>query len=185
MLQPLCGYVLDVIGLKSRLCAVRHRLVAHQHGARAGAQLANACRSARAAGIGGRLGEPRRDEGDSRVVPSPGARAGRGRLQYRCFIRLDACATSRCLGDFAIQLAVGLRDNRGAGLGLGCRLAVALSPAGKHPALSSAEFDYIAAGQEKHLQHDGTRPAVLSLLRRRNFWASPCLAFWPTRHGER
>jgi ACS family hexuronate transporter-like MFS transporter len=43
-------------------------------------------------------------------------------------------------------------------------------PPEKHPALSRAEFDYIAAGQEKHLRHDGTRPAVLSLLRQRNFW---------------
>ena len=40
----------------------------------------------------------------------------------------------------------------------------------KHPSLSSEEFEYIATGQEKHLQHDGTRPAVLSLLKRRNFW---------------
>jgi ACS family hexuronate transporter-like MFS transporter len=43
-------------------------------------------------------------------------------------------------------------------------------PPEKHPSLSSAEFDYITAGQEKHLQHDGTRPAMLALLRRRNFW---------------
>jgi ACS family hexuronate transporter-like MFS transporter len=43
-------------------------------------------------------------------------------------------------------------------------------PPEKHPKLSPAEFDYIAAGQEKHLRHDGTRPVVRSLLRRRNFW---------------
>ena len=40
----------------------------------------------------------------------------------------------------------------------------------KHPALSTEEFEYIAAGQEEHLRGDGTRPAVLSLLKQRNFW---------------
>jgi ACS family hexuronate transporter-like MFS transporter len=58
-------------------------------------------------------------------------------------------------------------------------------PPEKHPALTLPEFDYIAAGQEKHLRDDGTRPAVLSLLRRRNFWASRCHVFWPTRPGGR
>jgi len=43
-------------------------------------------------------------------------------------------------------------------------------PPENHPALSPSEFEYIAAGQEKHLQHDGTRPSVMSLLGRRNFW---------------
>src|SRR5262249_51091996 len=43
-------------------------------------------------------------------------------------------------------------------------------PPEEHPALSPAEFDYIASGQEKHLRHDGTRPSVLGLVRRRNFW---------------
>ena len=34
MLQPLCGYVLDVLGLKIGFAHLRDRLVAHQHGAR-------------------------------------------------------------------------------------------------------------------------------------------------------
>jgi ACS family hexuronate transporter-like MFS transporter len=40
----------------------------------------------------------------------------------------------------------------------------------KHSALSDRERDYIAAGQEKHLQGDGTRPSVLKILGQRNFW---------------
>jgi ACS family hexuronate transporter-like MFS transporter len=40
----------------------------------------------------------------------------------------------------------------------------------KHPALSGQEQSYIAAGQEKNLQGDGTRPSVLNILGRRNFW---------------
>jgi ACS family hexuronate transporter-like MFS transporter len=43
------------------------------------------------------------------------------------------------------------------------------SPA-RHPQLSDAEREHIAAGQEPHLQGDGARPSVLHLLRQRNFW---------------
>lgn len=40
----------------------------------------------------------------------------------------------------------------------------------KHPGLSPTERDYIVSGQEKHLSADGTRPSILSVLGRRNFW---------------
>src|SRR4029079_15773041 len=43
------------------------------------------------------------------------------------------------------------------------------SPA-KHPALSAAERDYIRAGQERHLDGDGTRPSVARIIGQRNFW---------------
>ena len=52
----------------------------------------------------------------------------------------------------------------------------------KHPALSEAERGYIIAGQEKHLQGDGTRPSILNILGQRNFWgiALPRLLADPT-----
>jgi len=40
----------------------------------------------------------------------------------------------------------------------------------KHPKLSPAERDHIAAGQEHHLRSDGTRPSVWKIVRQRNFW---------------
>lgn len=40
----------------------------------------------------------------------------------------------------------------------------------KHHAMSKEEREYIASGQEKHLQGDGKRPAVLKILGQRNFW---------------
>ena len=40
----------------------------------------------------------------------------------------------------------------------------------KHPALSSEEKEYIASGQEKHLQGDGSKPSLLKILKQRNFW---------------
>ena len=41
---------------------------------------------------------------------------------------------------------------------------------GKHPALSPEERDYIASGQEKHLQAAAARPSILKIIARRNFW---------------
>jgi ACS family hexuronate transporter-like MFS transporter len=41
---------------------------------------------------------------------------------------------------------------------------------GKHPALSARERDHIVSGQEAHLGDDGTRPSLLGIARRRNFW---------------
>jgi ACS family hexuronate transporter-like MFS transporter len=43
-------------------------------------------------------------------------------------------------------------------------------PPQKHPALSEQERAYILSGQEKHLADSGTRPSVWQILRRRNFW---------------
>ena len=40
----------------------------------------------------------------------------------------------------------------------------------KHRALSDSERNYIAAGQEKHLRGDGSRPSFLKIFRQRNFW---------------
>jgi MFS transporter, ACS family, hexuronate transporter len=40
----------------------------------------------------------------------------------------------------------------------------------KHRALSDTERNYIAAGQEKHLQDDGTRPSFRKIIKQRNFW---------------
>ena len=43
-------------------------------------------------------------------------------------------------------------------------------PPDRHRALSDAERAHIAAGQERFLQSDGTRPSILGIARRRNFW---------------
>jgi len=40
----------------------------------------------------------------------------------------------------------------------------------RHPALSPEEKAYISAGQEKFLQSDGARPSLTNILRQRNFW---------------
>jgi ACS family hexuronate transporter-like MFS transporter len=43
------------------------------------------------------------------------------------------------------------------------------SPA-HHAKLSAEEREYIASGQEQHLQGDGRRPSMLAIIKQRNFW---------------
>lgn len=43
-------------------------------------------------------------------------------------------------------------------------------PVEKHPALSAEERHHIVAGQESFLQDEARKPPVLSILKRRNFW---------------
>ena len=43
-------------------------------------------------------------------------------------------------------------------------------PPEKHPALTDSERNYIATGQERHLQSDGSRPSFLKIFQQRNFW---------------
>jgi MFS transporter, ACS family, hexuronate transporter len=40
----------------------------------------------------------------------------------------------------------------------------------KHPSLSREERDHIVAGQEEHLRGDGKRPSMLKIIGRQNFW---------------
>ncbi len=51
MFQPVCGYVMDVLGLRIWSSDLRHGVVIDKHGARIGAQLAIACRDASPARI--------------------------------------------------------------------------------------------------------------------------------------
>jgi MFS transporter, ACS family, hexuronate transporter len=40
----------------------------------------------------------------------------------------------------------------------------------KHPALSDKEKEHISSGQEKSLKSDGLRPSLANIIRQRNFW---------------
>ena len=61
MLQPICGYVLDVVGLKIGFAIFAIAWSLHQHGARPGAQLAGARLAARAARLRRRARPIRRE----------------------------------------------------------------------------------------------------------------------------
>ena len=117
MLQPICGYVLDVIGLKLGLRDLRDRLVVHQHGARAGRQLDGAVLAARTAGARRRIGESGGHEGDVGVVSrrrsaaSPAASSTSARRSARCSRRRSSRGRSSAYNwqtAFVITGALGL-----------------------------------------------------------------------------
>jgi ACS family hexuronate transporter-like MFS transporter len=189
MLQPISGYILDVIGLKTgfaifatawSLITMAHGL-AHSWPAFAGLRglLGLAEGSANPAGMKA-VSEwfPAKERGLAGGVYNIGASMGSvlaPPLVAWAIIAYDWRTA------FVIAGALGL-------VWVVLWLVFYQSPA-KHPGLSDAERAHIAAGQESHLRADGARPSPLVLLRQRNFWgialprflADPTwgtLAFW-------
>src|ERR1044071_6990477 len=170
MLQPICGYVLDVLGLKRgyAIFAVLWSLISMSHG------LAHSWQAL--AGLRGLLGLaegsanpagmkataewfPAKERGLAGGVYNIGASFG---SMLAPPLVAWAILTYNWQSAFVITGALGL-------------VWVALwlllyQPPDRHTALSAEEREYIAAGQEKFLQGDGTRPSVTHILRQRNFW---------------
>ena len=170
MLQPLCGYVLDGVGLKIgfAIFAIAWSFISMAHG------LAGSWQTlfgpARAAGLRRRLGQPGRDEGDVGMVPGARARPRRRRLQHRRVGRLDARAAARRLGDPDAQLAVRVRAHRRAWARLGGAVAAVLSVARETPgAVGRRNATTSSRARRAHLAGDG-RPSFRNMLAQRNFW---------------
>ena len=170
MLQPICGYVMDTIGLKLGFAIFATAWSFICMATRPGRQLADAVWPARAPRICRGLGESGGDEGDLGMVSGERAWPCRRVLQHGRVARVDARGTARRVGDSDAQLAVRLRPYRSDWPRLGRALAGVLSAAGEASRrCRPAERDYIVAGQETHLAGAG-RPAITTLLRERNFW---------------
>ena len=170
MLQPAAGYVLDVVGLKLGLAAfvVAWSLISMAHGlARSWPVFAGlrgllglAEGSANPAGMKATSEWfPARERGLAGGVYNIGASVG---AMLAPPLVVWAILTYDWQAAFVITGALGL-------------IWVALwlgfyQPLDRHPALSERERDYIVSGQERHLHGDGTRPSILGIARRRNFW---------------
>lgn len=189
MLQPICGYVMDVIGLKFGLAAfviawalisMAHALGTHwHHFAFLRALLGFAEGSANPAGMKAvSLWFPAKERGLAGGIYNIGASVGSmlaPPLVVWAILAYNWQSAFIITGVLAlIWVAVWLRYY--------------FDPA-KHPKLSEQERAKIAEGQETHLKSDGARPPVLTILRQRNFWgialprmlADPTwgtLAFW-------
>lgn len=170
MLQPVCGYVLDVVGLKLGLAlfvsawsliSMAHGL-AHSWPVFAGLRglLGLAEGSANPAGIKA-VSEwfPAKERGYAGGLYNIGASFG-SMLAPPLVVWVILYYNWQAA--FVVTGSLGL-------LWLGLWLFFYNSPA-KHPALTDAEKHHIESGQEKHLQSDGRKPSVLSLIRQRNFW---------------
>lgn len=170
MLQPLCGYVLDVLGLKMgfAIFAIAWSLVSMAHGLARNWQtfawlrglLGLAEGSANPAGMKATAEWfPAKERGFAGGLFNIGASVG---SMLAPPLVVWAILTYNWQTAFVITGALGF-------------VWVALwwwlyeSPE-KHPRLAREERDLIAAGQETHLRGDGTRPSVWKILAQRNFW---------------
>jgi ACS family hexuronate transporter-like MFS transporter len=170
MAQPLCGYVLDVLGLKIgfAIFAVVWSLVnmAHCFG---NSWQAFACLrgllgfsegSANPAGMKATAEWfPARERGLAGGIYNIGASVG---SMVATPLVAWAILTYNWRAAFVITGGLGL-------VWVGLWLLLYQSPA-RHPALTEAERTYISSGQEKHLRSDGSRPSLVKILRQRNFW---------------
>ena len=161
MLQPICGYVMDVIGLKLgfAIFAVAWSFISMAHGLAGSWQALVWLRGL--LGFAEGSANPAGMKATSEWFPAQGARIRRRRLQHRRVVRLDARAAAGGLGDSVLQLAGRVRADRRARPGLGGAVAVALSVAGETSgAVGRGAAITSSSGQEQHLQSDGTRPSI-------------------------
>ena len=189
MLQPLCGYVLDVIGLKFgyAMFAVAWSIICMLHGFATNWQTLAILRgllglaegSANPAGMKA-VSEwfPAKERGMAGGIYNIGASFG---SMLAPPLVVWAILHYNWQSAFVITGALGL-------VWVAIWLLLYDAPA-RHRRLSEAEARHIAAGQEQHLEGDGKRPSVSSIIRQRNFWgialprflADPAwgtLAFW-------
>jgi len=170
MLQPACGYVLDVLGLKIGLAifVIAWALINMAHGlagswqAFAGLRAALGFSEGSANPAGMKVTAewfPAKERGLAGGVYNIGASVG---SMLAPPLVAWAILVYNWRMAFVITGALGL-------IWVVLWLLFYESP-GKHRALSDAERQYIAAGQEKHLQGDARRPSFKRILTQRNFW---------------
>lgn len=170
MLQPVCGYVLDSIGLKHgfaifagawSVISMAHALAGSWQGfAVLRGLLGLAEGSAQPAGMKAvATWFPAKERGLAGGVFNIGASLG---AMLAPPLTVWAILTWNWRAAFVITGALGL-------VWVALWLWFYQSP-DRHKALSPAERERIAAGQEAHLEGDGGRPSILKLLRQRNFW---------------
>lgn len=169
MLQPLCGYVLDVIGLKFgfAMFATLWSLICMAHGMAANWQtlaflrglLGLAEGSANPAGMKAvSTWFPARERGLAGGIFNIGASFG---SMLAPPLVVWAILHYNWQSAFVITGALGL-------VWVALWLWLYDAPA-RHKRLSAEEAQHIEAGQEQHLEGEG-RPSILSILKMRNFW---------------
>ncbi|MEO8334071.1 MAG: MFS transporter [bacterium] len=170
MLQPLCGYVLDVLGLKRgfAIFAIAWSFISMAHGLAHSWQafawlrglLGLAEGSANPAGMKATAEWfPARERGLAGGVFNLGASAG---SMIAPPLVVWAILTHNWQFAFVVTGALGL-------VWVVLWLWLYDSPE-RHRLLSDEEREYILTGQETQLRGDGRRPSFVDILRTRNFW---------------
>jgi len=170
MLQPICGYVLDVVGLKLgfALFGLAWSLTSMAHGLAHNwttlfwlrGLLGFSEGSANPAGMKATSEWfPAQERGLAGGVFNIGASVG---SMLAPPLVAWAIISYNWQAAFVFTGALGL-------VWLALWLVFYQAPA-THPALSEAERAYIKAGQERHLEADGSRPSIGKIIVQRNFW---------------
>jgi MFS transporter, ACS family, aldohexuronate transporter len=170
MVQPLCGYVLDVLGLKFgfAIFAIAWSFISMAHGLANSWQALFGLRallglaegSANPAGMKATSEWfPARERGIAGGIFNIGASFG---SMLAPPIVAWAILSYNWQAAFVITGLFGL-------VWAALWLWLYHSPA-THPSLSAEEREMIISGQEQHLKADGSRPSVRQILAQRNFW---------------
>jgi ACS family hexuronate transporter-like MFS transporter len=170
MLQPVCGYVLDVLGLKAGLAifATAWSVISMAHGLATNWQTFAVLRgllgfaegSANPAGMKATAEWfPARERGYAGGVYNIGASVGS---------MLAPPLVAWAILAYNWQMAFVITGSFGL-VWVVLWLLFYQAP-DRHPALSDDERRHIASGQETHLRDDGQRPSISRIARQRNFW---------------
>ena len=170
MFQPVCGYVMDVLGLRIGLAifATAWSLINMAHGlanhwltlAGLRALLGFSEGSANPAGMKATAEWfPAKERGVAGGIYNIGASFG-----SMLAPPLVVWAMLMYSWRFAFVLTGAM------GLAWVCLWLLFYRSPKEHPAITEGEREYIASGQEAFLKGDGKRPSIWSLAKRRNFW---------------
>ena len=170
MLQPIAGYVLDVLGLRIgfAIFAIAWSIISMAHGLAGSWQALFGLRgllglaegSANPAGMKATSEWfPAHERGLAGGVFNMGASFG---SMLAAPLVAWAILSYNWQSAFVLTGAIGL-------VWAALWLLLYQSPS-KHARLSDEERAYIVRGQEQHLQGDGTRPSIPRILAQRNFW---------------
>jgi ACS family hexuronate transporter-like MFS transporter len=170
MLQPICGYIMDVVGLRIGFAffAVVWSLVNMAHSL-AQSWPAFACLRA-LLGFAEGSANPAGMKATAEWFPSDerGIAGGIYNIGASAGSMIAAPLVGWAILFYNWQAAFLITG----GLGLVWVLfwLMFYHPPDKHPALSEKERDRIVSGQEAYLRDDGKRPSIFKIIRNRNFW---------------
>ena len=169
MLQPICGYVMDTIGLKMgfAIFAIAWSFISMTHGLAANWQTLFGLRAL--LGFAEGSANPAGMKATSEWFPAAerGLAGGFFNMGASLGSMLAAPLVAWAILTHSWQFAFVLTGVIGL-VWAGLWLTFYNSPS-KHRALSARERDYILSGQETHLAGTG-RPSFRTVLRQRNFW---------------
>ncbi len=170
MLQPLAGYVLDVLGLKIgfALFAIAWSIISMAHGLAHNWQMLFGLRGL--LGLAEGCANPAGMKATSEWFPAKERGLAGG--VYNIGASFGSMLAPPLVGWAILAHSWQAAFVMTGAIGFAWVVLWLLfyeSPA-KHRSLSDQERHHIVSGQEQHLQGDGSRPSINSILQRRNFW---------------